>query len=169
LTAAKNTNDGDWASPVTCPEQRVEPAWIDYNGHLNMAFYHVLFDRALDHVYDLLGVGADYTRSGAGSCFTLEVHVNYLNELVQGDPVHITFQLLDHDSKRLHFYEEMFHGRTGELAATSEQLALHVDMGSRRSAPFPERIQNRIERLMRAHTQLPTPERVGQRMGIRRA
>lgn len=169
MNAKVKTNDGDWTSPVVCPEQRVEPDWMDYNGHLNMAFYHVLFDRALDHVYDLLGIGADYARHGGGSCFTLEVHVNYLNEMVQGDPVRITFQLLDSDSKRLHFYEEMFHAETGELAATSEQLALHVDMESRRSAPFPEEIQARIERLMRAHAELPTPERVGRRMGIRRA
>ena len=47
-------------APHTCPDQRVEAAWIDYNGHLNMAFYHVMFDRAVDHVYDTLGIGASY-------------------------------------------------------------------------------------------------------------
>ena len=158
----------DSPGPIVCPEQRVEEGWIDYNGHLNMAFYHVMFDRAVDHVYDQLGIGADYARTGGGSCFTLEVHVNYLNELVAGDPVRITLQLLDHDAKRLHYYQEMYHAASNELAATSEQLALHVDMDSRRSAPFPSGILPRIEALMSSHSALPRPERVGRTMGIRR-
>ena len=157
-----------WGAPHTCPEQRVEAGWIDYNGHLNMAFYHVMFDRAVDHVYDTLGIGADYVATSDGSCFTMEVHVNYLNELILDDPVRITFQLLDHDAKRLHSYQEMFHAETGELAATSEQLAMHVDMTTRASAPFPDPQLHAIEALMAAHRALSTPDRVGQRMGIRR-
>ena len=164
MTAA----DASWPAPIICPIQRVEPEWIDYNGHLNLAFYHVLFDRAVDHVYDLLGIGADYATTGGGSCFTLEVHVNYLSELMRDDPVRVTWQLLDHDAKRLHYYQEMFNAATDELAATSEHLALHVNMQTRRSAPFPDERQLGIEALAAAHRRLPTPERVGQIMGIRR-
>jgi acyl-CoA thioester hydrolase len=158
----------DWNSPIVCPEQQVQAQWIDYNGHLNMAFYHVLFDRAVDHVYDTLGIGEAYVTSARGSCFTMEVHVNYLSELRNGDPVAITFQLLDHDTKRLHFYQEMRHAKTGELAATSEQLALHVDMQTRSSAPFPDDRQQAITELMQAHQSIPRPDRAGQRIGIRR-
>ena len=157
-----------WQAPVKCPEQQVEKEWIDYNGHLNMAFYHVLFDRAVDHLYDTLGIGVEYVAAGGGSCFTLEVHVAYLSELVAGDPVSVTLQLLDHDEKRLHYYQEMFHAKTGELVATSEQLALHVDMNKRRSAPFPDDISSRLKILMDTHSVLPTPERVGRTIGIRR-
>ena len=106
-----------------CPERRVESAWIDYNGHMNMAYYHVLFDQALDHVFDDLGVGAAYVASGAGSCFTAEVHVAYLDELSEADPVRVSYQLLDWDEKRLHLFAEMHHATAGYLAATSEQLA----------------------------------------------
>lgn len=157
-----------FASPITCPPQRVDPAWIDYNGHMNMAFYNLLFDRALDHVYDELGIGIDYVRAVGGSCFTAEIHVGYLNELVVDDPVRVTFQLLDWDAKRLHFFEQMYHAKTGELAATSEQLALHVDMAARRAAPFPDAIQARIAALMAAHETLERPEQLGQTIGIRR-
>ncbi len=153
---------------IICPEQRVETAWIDYNGHMNMAFYNLAFDRALDHVYDELGIGADYVRNGGGSCFTAEIHVNYLQELMQDDPIRITFQLLDCDTKRLHFFESMYHATEGYLAATSEQMALHVDMATRRTAPFPEPIQQAIERLMTTHRDLPRPPQVGRTMGIRR-
>jgi acyl-CoA thioester hydrolase len=156
-----------WQAPHNCPVQTVEADWIDYNGHLNMAFYHVMFDRAVDHVYDRLDIGAAYVAEEQGSCFTMEVHVNYINELVLNDPVAITFQLLDHDSKRLHYYQEMVHAETGELAATSEQLAMHVDMKQRASAPFPARQMQAIEELMSLHESLPRPERVGRRMGIR--
>ena len=155
-------------APIVCPLQRVEPAWIDYNGHMNMAFYNLAFDRGLDHVYDLLDIGADYARSGAGSCFTLEIHVSYVQELVLNDPIRIEFRLLDWDAKRLHFFEEMYHADTGVLAATSEQLAVHVDMGSRRAAPFPQAVQERLRAMLGDHGVLPPPPQVGHVIGIPR-
>lgn len=157
----------NWQTPIICPQQRVEAGWIDYNGHLNMAFYHVMFDRAVDHVYDLLGIGAEYVSASDGSCFTMEVHVNYLNELVVDDPVIINFQLLDADSKRLHFFQEMRHAESNELAATSEQLALHVDMRQRASAPFPDRLKDGIAALLQQHNRLPVPVQAGGKIGIR--
>jgi acyl-CoA thioester hydrolase len=155
-------------SPIVAPDQAIEPAWIDYNGHLNMAFYNVLFDRGVDHVYDRLGIGEAYVQARGGSCFTMEVHLNYLSELTVEDPVSVSFQLVDFDTKRLHFFQNMTNARTGELAATSEQLALHVDMDSRRSAPFPEPIVEQIAALHRAHASLPRPPQLGQVIGIRR-
>lgn len=157
-----------YEAPIACPVQRVEAGWIDYNGHMNMAFYNLAFDRGLDHVYDLLDIGADYARSGAGSCFTLEVHVSYLRELVLNDPLSIRFRLLDWDAKRLHFFEEMYHAEEGYLAATSEQLAVHVDMASRRAAPFPETVQKRLGVMMGSHGSLPRPPQVGRVIGIPR-
>jgi len=155
-------------TPIACPDQRVESAWIDYNGHMNMAFYNLAFDRALDYVYDQLGIGAEYVRTGGGSCFTAEIHVNYVQELLLDDPIRVTFQLLDWDAKRLHFFETMYHAEQGYLAATSEQLALHVDMTSRRTAPFPEAVQARLSALMQDHARLERPAQVGRVIGIGR-
>jgi len=155
-------------APIDCPTQQVEAAWIDYNGHMNMAYYNLAFDRALDHVYNRLGIGAEYVRNAGGSCFTAEIHVNYLQELVLGDPIRVTFQLLDWDAKRLHFFESMYHGEQGFLAATSEQLALHVDMATRRTTPFPEAIQARLAAMLADHQGLPRPPQVGRVMGIQR-
>jgi len=153
---------------IVCPMQTVEPAWIDYNGHMNMAYYNLVFDRALDHVYDQLGIGADYVRHGGGSCFTAEIHVNYLQELLQDDPIRVTFQLLDWDARRLHYFETMYHDNAGYLAATSEQLALHVDMTTRRAAPFPDAVQARLAALMAEHGPLARPTQVGRVIGIQR-
>jgi len=145
---------------------RVEPAWIDYNGHLNMAYYNVLFDRAVDEVFELLGCGADYVKTRRHSCFTAEVHVRYLRELHAGDPVRVTFQLLDHDAKRVHFFEQLFHAAEGWVSATSENMALHVDMGAGKSAPFPPDIAAVLAKMKAAHAELPVPEAAGRRIAM---
>ncbi len=155
-------------APIICPRRAVLPEWIDYNGHLNVAYYHVLFDKALDEVFDQLGIGVDYVKTEGGTSFTMEVHVCYLQELSLGDPVEIRYQLLDVDAKRIHVFGEMFHAETGYLAATSEQLCLHVSMETRRSSPFPEAIQRRIAAVMDEHRPLPRPEQAGRVIGIKR-
>ncbi len=155
------------AAPFVSSVMRVEPGWIDYNGHLNMAYYNVLFDRAVDEVYEVLGLGLDYLKTTQHSTFTAEVHVRYLRELNAGDPVRVTFQLLDFDLKRLHYFEQLLHAEQGWLSATSENMALHVDMAARKTAPFPPDVVARLERMKAAHAALPVPEGVGRRIAMR--
>lgn len=155
-------------APIVCPPERVLEDWIDYNGHLNMAYYNVIFDRGVDHFFDLLNIGADYAASGAGSCFTLEVHLHYIQELKLDDAVEVRLQLLDFDHKRLHFFQEMYHCKQGYLAATSEQITLHVDMNSRRSAAFPASVLAQLDVLFSSHKALPQSERIGHVIGIHR-
>ena len=155
-------------APLVSPTQTVIEDWIDYNGHLNMAFYNVIFDRAVDHFYDLLGVGAQYAGSGAGSCFTMEIHVHYLNEVSLDDELELHLQLLDYDSKRLHYFQQMYHKEQGYLAATSEQLALHVDLKTRRSGAFPQQVLDKLDAMATTHLRLEAPSQVGHRIGIKR-
>jgi acyl-CoA thioester hydrolase len=157
-------------APFVSSVMRVEPAWIDYNGHLNMAYYNVLFDRAVDEVLELLGCGADYVKSRRQSCFTAEVHVRYLRELHAGDPVRVTFQLLDFDAKRVHFFEQLFHAADGWVSATSENMALHVDMtadsAAGKTVAFPSDIAARMTKMKAAHAKLPVPEAAGRRIAM---
>src|ERR1700692_4890924 len=99
LTVAENAQDAMLArldleplffAPFVSSVMQVEPGWIDYNGHLNMAYYNVLFDRAVDEAFELLGCGADYVETSRHSCYTAEVHLRYLRELRAGDPVRVT-------------------------------------------------------------------------------
>ncbi len=122
----------------------VEPAWIDFNGHMNMAYYNVLFDRGLDEFYNLAGLGQRYLQEREHSFFTAEVHVRYLRELHEDAPVRVTFQLLDFDSKRMHFFQQLFHATEGWVSATSENLSLHVDMSAKKAAPFPPDVAKRL-------------------------
>jgi acyl-CoA thioester hydrolase len=153
-------------APFVSSRMRVEPGWIDYNGHLNMAYYNVLFDRAVDEAYELLGIGQQYVKARRMSCFTAEVHIRYLRELHAGDPVRVTFQLLGADRKRLHYFEQLFHAEEGWVSATSENMALHVDMEKRRTADFPDDATRRIALMKASHTRLPVPEATGRKISM---
>src|SRR6202000_1677426 len=145
---------------------RAEDHWIDSNGHRNMAYYNVLFDRAVDEAYELIGIGADYVSRSKHSHFTAEVHLRYLRELHAGDQVRATFQLLDFDRKRLHTFEQLFHADEGWVAATSENMSLHVDMGSRKTAGFPAEVTRRLAEMKASHARLPRPEAAGRRIAM---
>ena len=151
-------------TPFVSSVMRVEPGWIDYNGHLNMAYYNVLFDRAVDEVYELLGLGLDYLKVHAHSTFTAEVHIRYLRELHASDPVRVTFQLLDFDAKRMHYFEELRHAEEGWLSATSENMALNVDMRLKKTNAFPDNVMTRLKRMKEAHAALSVPAGVGRRI-----
>jgi acyl-CoA thioester hydrolase len=153
-------------APFVSSVMRVEDGWIDYNGHLNMAYYNVLFDRAVDEVYEILGLGLAYVETSRHSTFTAEVHVRYLRELHAGDPVRVTFQLLGYDSKRLHYFEGLHHAEENWLSATSENMALHVDMDAKKTAAFPPEIAARLEGMRVAHAGLPVPEGAGRRIAM---
>ena len=156
-------------APVECPWRNVRKEWIDYNGHMNMAFYNVVFDKGVDHVFDLLGIGSAYMSATNNSCFTMEIHVTYAQEVILNDPLRVTAQLLDADSKRLHLFLQMFHAEKGYLAATMEQMVLHVDLNERRAAPMPESVQTNVQLLREAHGKLSIPKQAGATIGIRKS
>ena len=161
------TPEPAFPAPFVSSEMRIEPPWIDYNGHLNVAYYNVLFDRAVDEVYELLGCGLAYVRESAHSCYTAEVHLRYLRELHAGDPVLVKFQLLDFDAKRLHYFEELCHAEAGWLSATSENMALHVDMKAQKTAALPSNVIERVKRMKAAHAALPIPHGAGRRIAMK--
>jgi len=155
-----------YGAPFVGAIKTVEPDWIDFNGHFNMAYYAVLFDRTADEALELVGLGPDYVEKDQASYFTLEAHLTYARELASGDPVRVTLQLLDHDAKRIHYVQEMFHAEEGWLAATMEAICMHVDMRAKRSTPFPPEMLARIAAMHAAHQGLPVPSQVGRRIGI---
>jgi acyl-CoA thioester hydrolase len=156
-----------YPTPFVSRVMEVEKDWIDYNGHLNMAYYNVLFDRCADEAFELMGMGPSYPKERQLTFYTAEVHVCYVRELHLGDCVTVSLQILDHDEKRIHFFQELRHVE-GWLAATSENLMLHVDMAGPKVAPFPPDIQAKVDAMRAAHAALPVPERAGRSIGIRR-
>ena len=159
--------------PVTHPApfrssvMTVKPEWIDFNGHLNMAYYNVLFDQCADEIYGDLGFGPDYHAATGNTTYVAEFHLAYVRELHVNDPVTVTFHLVDFDAKRFHSYQEIWHN-DGWLAATGEALTLHVDQSGPRVAPMPADVLSNVTRVAAAHSKLPRPDRLGASIGIRR-
>lgn len=151
---------------VTAP-MAVEDGWTDYNGHLNMAYYHVLFDRALDVVLEPLGLGPQVAAADGVSVFTAQAQVHYLRELNAGDRVTVETRLIAQDAKRLHYVQTMRH-TDGWVAAVGENLLLHVDLATRRVVPFSAPVAERIAAKVAEHAALPLPEQVGRRVGLTR-
>ena len=153
-------------TPFLSSMMQIEPQWIDYNGHLNMAYYNVMFDRAIDELWLTLGVGPGYMKQRKGSTFTAECHVRYLREIHLGDPVQVSILLVAADEKRLHTFEELRHAGEGWLSATSENMTIHIDMAARKTAPFPPDIRARIEALASAHRAIARPEGIGRKVAM---
>ncbi|MEX0807709.1 MAG: L-carnitine dehydrogenase [Dongiaceae bacterium] len=154
-------------TPFAVYEGTVEMNWLDYNGHMSESFYLWAFGDATDALFRYIGVDDDYRASGK-SFYTVESHVNYHHEVGGGEPLKYTTQLLDCDSKRLHIFNWMHHGRTGELLATTEQMLLHVDMKAQRASMMPADVQQAVDAVMAAHKSLPTPDGTGHKIGIKR-
>ena len=155
-------------APLDVHRATVLPDWIDWNGHMNVGFYVVAFDKATDTLCNQFGCSWEYTREKIGMTFVLEAHVTYDREVKEGDPLRITTQVLDHDAKRLHYMHMMYHGSEGYLAATNELMMMHIDYETRRSAPWPGWAMERLDKMAAAHKSLPVPAQAGRLIGIKR-
>ena len=153
-------------APFLSSVMQIEPGWIDYNGHLNMAYYNVMMDRAIDQMWLQLGIGPTYMQQRHGSTFTAECHVRYLREIQLGDPVQITVYLLAADDKRIHTFEELRHANEGWISATSENMTIHIDMNARKAAAFPPDIRARIQAVVDSHAAVPRPEGTGRKVAM---
>ena len=115
---------------------KIKNEWIDYNGHMNVAYYIHIFDKAADVVLDTFKMAGDSAKKNNKSTFVVEMHTNYIQEVKSGDEVETHLTYLDHDKKRIHYRLSMFHKEKKYLAATNEVLSLYVDLEQRKVAEF---------------------------------
>lgn len=144
----------------------VEPGWIDVNAHMNVAYYVLAFDRAIDALWTQLGITDEYIRTTRGSTFAVEHHITWQRELKEGDPYVVTSQIVAFDAKRIHQFQRMYHATERYLAATGEWLNLHVDLDTRRVSAWPEAILDRLHDVVSEQGDLPPPPELGRRMSI---
>ncbi|MEM7422117.1 MAG: thioesterase family protein [Pseudomonadota bacterium] len=154
--------------PIRTSTQQVPAEWIDYNGHMNVAYYLMAIDRALDEAFDTLGIGVSLVKSHRMGPMALSNTIHYLDELLEGQHYYCEFQVLDADHKRIHLFVNMFHVEKGSIAATYESLSMNVDLDARKSAAYPEGAYAQVMSLKEAHARLPRPSQVGEPIGIRR-
>jgi acyl-CoA thioester hydrolase len=172
VTPYEGTGHRCWdpSAPIPAPlclhHTPVKPEWVDYNKHMSESCYLLVFGDSSDAFFRWFGIDEAYRASGR-SFYTVETHIHYLREAMEGDPLRLTYQLMDLDRKRAHVFQAMHHGGSGELLATAEQMLVHVDVHSGRSAPLPGELYERLLAIRAAHAPLPTPPQVGRAIGLR--
>src|SRR5215216_3002521 len=153
---------GDDEAPLRLHAAVVAPEWIDYNGHAHESRYLQVFGDTTDALLRRIGLDV-----GAGSSyFTVETHLSHLGQARAEERLHTTTQLLGHDEKRLHIFHALYRTDDAALLATAEQMLLHVDTRAERAAPAAPELLARIERIARAHAELPRPDRAGRAISI---
>jgi len=151
---------------IVVTETAVLAEWLDYNDHMNVAYYIAAFDIGIDELKAVYGIDSDYIESKQRSTVALEAHITYQNEASLGDKLRIETRILDFDGKRTHLYQEMYRGDA--LLATQETLSISFDLTARRSCPFDDALAPNIERLVAAQRALPRPSGIGRTVGIRK-
>jgi acyl-CoA thioester hydrolase len=143
-------------------EGTVGPEHIDYNGHMNVVHYRAAFDLSTDGLFAHLGLAPDeYNARTGATLMVVEEHTRYHAELAQGERYRILARMVGHSAKKLHYLLVMEHLERGVVAATHEELALHVDLGARRSSPLPAGVLAAVESLEAAQARLPPPPDLG--------
>jgi acyl-CoA thioester hydrolase len=153
-------------APFERYEGEVRPEWIDFNGHMNLAYYVVLFDYATDALFDVLGIGRAYKDATGHGTFAVETHTLYVRELLAGERIGVRTQILGCDEKRLHVAHEMHLAGEDKRAAMQELLYLHVDLRARRVTPWLPEAGARVLAAAAAHAHLPRPQWVGRNIAL---
>ena len=144
----------------------VSPEWVDYNGHLRDAYYLLLFSYATDGLMDQIGLDEAGRKATGHSIFTVEAHINYVQEVKVGVAVEVRTQMLGHDGKRLQVYHSLHRANSQPLLAANEQMLLNVDMNGPFSTPFAPAVHEKLEALMAQHQSLPKPEYAGRSIAL---
>ena len=113
--------------------------WTDYNGHMNVAYYVLIFDLfGAEILMDRFRMGEESAKTSKKSTMVVESHITYNEEVKEGDEVDVNLLYFDHDKKRLQYKLEMIHKEKKYVASTIETLSLYVDLSLRKVAEFEE-------------------------------
>ena len=123
---------------VHIANQIIKKEWTDYNNHMNMAYYVLVFDQIWEIILEKFKMGEQSAKTTKMSTMVVETHTTYNNEVKEGDEVEINLTFFDHDKKRLHYKMEMIEKSSKKLSATLEMLSLYIDLNQRKVAEFEE-------------------------------
>ena len=110
--------------------------WTDYNGHMNLAFYILVFDKGAEEILSKFKMGEQSAKTTKKSTMAVESHTTYNNEVKENEEVDVYLSYFDHDKKRLHYKLEMYDKSKNILSATTEVLSLYIDLNIRKVAEF---------------------------------
>jgi len=158
----------DIEAPFAQFRANVEPDWVDHNGHMGIRSYTLVFDRAVTTFYRDLRLGRDILKSLGGSIFALQETAWFKREVMLGDPLLVTSQLIDHDHNKLVTFHTLHQTRDDYVAAMYEIIEIHIDMTTRKPSPFPAEVADRLTAVQRVHAELEIPALSGRGIAIPR-
>ena len=122
--------------------QKIIKEWTDYNNHMNLSYYILVFDLGAEVILSKFKMGEHSAKTTKKSTMVVETHTTYNQEVNEGDEVDVFISYFDHDNKRLHYKLEMYGKAKNILSATTEVLSLYIDLNIRKVAEFePEKIK----------------------------
>ena len=121
---------------VQIDTRKIIKEWIDYNGHMNMAYYVLIFDQAWENILNKFQMGGEKAEESKRTTMVVETRTTYDSEVKEGDEVEVYVSYFDHDKKRLHLKCEMYEKKTKKLSATMENLSLYIDLDKRKVTEF---------------------------------
>ena len=122
---------------ILLSSQKIIKEWIDYNDHMNVSYYLLIFDKyGADVLNDNFKMGEHSAKTTGKSTMIVESNITYDQELKLDDEVDVNLIYFNHDKKRLQYKMEMIHKKEKYLASTIEVLALYVDLNTRKVSEF---------------------------------
>jgi carnitine 3-dehydrogenase len=162
--ARRWSKGGKVEAPLSLWEGVVPTAWLDYNGHMTEAAYLTAFGEGMDRFFRFIGVDEAY-RAGGSSFYTVDTHLTFQREIRAGETVRVATQLLGVDDKRMHLFQTLHVGK--ELAATGEQMLLHVDAKAQKASAITAPIAESLAAVWAVHKSLPRPAEAGRVMAVK--
>jgi len=156
------------SEPLSLLEIKVNPSWVDYNGHMTEYRYTQCYADAADALLRLIGVDMDYVAAGH-SYYTVENHVRLLNEAKLGEALVVKAQILPTDGKKIHTFMWLTRASDGAVLSTGEHLMLHVSSKEGKSVPPLATVMEKLQPLINAHKDLALPDGAGRHVGQKKA
>ncbi len=126
----------------------VYPWHCDHMGHMNVMWYVGKFDEATWQFFTENGLSPKMLRDEQRGMAALEQHLTYQREALPGDVLEIYTRPVEVRDKTIRFAHEMRDSATGELIATSELVAIHLDVAAREGVPLPNEVRTKLETLL---------------------
>ena len=146
----------------------VAPEWVDHNGHMGIRSYTKVFDQAARLFYRHLGITRESLGPGNGSLFALQEGSWFRREVMLGDPLQVLSQLIDCDHSKVVIFHTLVQTRDDYVAVLNEIIEIHIAMDTRKPAPFPQAVQDRLAEVMAVHGRLERPAQSGRGIAIPR-
>ena len=165
----KNKVEKTLSSPFRTKNQIVLGDWIDYNGHMNVAYYTLAFDKALDFFFeDVLNIGPSFVEKNKEGPFALKASYNYFSELLESESFFVDISILDYDTKRVHVFGEMRKDKSLELSAVFETVLMNMDLSARKVKQYPDRVLKLFELFKSSLDKDKIPLEIGRKITLKK-